>query len=68
MDVARSAVRSAATGSYNPESGGAGVAAVMKLAPNVDVEKLQVTRMAAQGARMLHSLKTGFFCTFPCSF
>jgi len=39
MDVARTAVRGAA-GSY-PGGGGAGVAAVMKLAPNVDVEALQ---------------------------
>ena len=42
MDVARTAVRGAA-GSY-PGGGGAGVAAVMKLAPNVDVEALQVRR------------------------
>ena len=38
MDVARTAVRS---GNY-PGGGGAGVAAVMKLAPHVDVEALQV--------------------------
>ena len=41
MDVARTAVRSAAAGSDFPGGGGAGVAAVMKLAPNVDVEALQ---------------------------
>ena len=38
MDVARTAVRS---GNY-PGGGSAGVAAVMKLAPHVDVEALQV--------------------------
>ena len=41
MDVARTAVRSAAAGSDFPGGGGAGVAAVMKLAPNMDVEALQ---------------------------
>jgi len=35
-------MRSAATGSEYNGGGGAGVAAVMKLAPNVDVEALQV--------------------------
>ena len=43
MDVARNAVRSAATGSYNPEGGGgAGVTAMMKLAPEVDVQAIKV--------------------------
>ena len=43
MDVARNAVRSAASGSYNPEGGGgAGVTAMMKLAPEVDVQAIKV--------------------------
>ena len=41
MDVARTAVRGGGSSGY-PGGSGTGVAAVMKLAPTVDVEALQV--------------------------